>query len=770
MHYPYPYGHFNESGDEFIVTDPATPRAFDNMLWNESIFSNVQQTGVGYCDYQIDGTEGVQLMTGVGRICDFDVFGRDHLMSRLIYIRDNETGKFWNVGWEPVCAEYTSFTCTHGLGYTVISSATNDVEATLCIFIPTGKDPVELWTLTLSDINNRKRDLSVFVYNQIQFKFKWGFDSYGDMFYRSSHWNKELNAIVASKHPYRRPHDHLIAFLAADFPIVAFDGVRDAFVGAYNTLKNPRAVVEGKCSNTPGSSDATVMAAQFDVGLDGKQVINLILGATDDEAKVQGFSEKYFGVPESEFAKLRTEKQKLIQHNHVCTPDEHFNRMVNIWIKQGASFGAAWCRWGWMGYRDIVQHGFGVAALNPARTRQILLEAMRHQYQSGFALRGWNPIDEKSYSDSALWLIFTLTAYLKETGDMSLLDEIVPFYDGGSASVTAHIEAALDSLESNKGAHGLCLIKFGDWNDSLTAVGRLGRGESVFLSQLYAEALKEMSDLENARGADIQKKDFETRRANMLDAINAAWDGGWYTRCFDDNGKPIGSRENDQAQIFLEAQAWALISGAADTDRATRLLDSCDERLGTPLGYRLLAPTFCRIDDNVGRISSMEPGICENGTIYSHLNIWMILGLLRAGMPDRALELWRTNLTGYLKDEHDLRGRVPPYMMSNCYYGPDHRNNAYQMEFTWITGSLAWHNTVPLRDMLGVKADYRGLVIDPCLPSEWDDVSVVREYRGGQYEIIINRGSEKGIWLDGKKMDGKVLPALAGQHAVKVVI
>lgn len=152
MHYPYPYGHFNESGDEFIVTDPATPRAFDNMLWNESIFSNVQQTGVGYCDYQIDGTEGVQLMTGVGRICDFDVFGRDHLMSRLIYIRDNETGKFWNVGWEPVCAEYTSFTCTHGLGYTVISSATNDVEATLCIFIPTGKDPVELWTLTLSDI------------------------------------------------------------------------------------------------------------------------------------------------------------------------------------------------------------------------------------------------------------------------------------------------------------------------------------------------------------------------------------------------------------------------------------------------------------------------------------------------------------------------------------------------------------------------------------------------------------------------------------------
>ncbi len=764
----HPYGHFNESGDEFIVTNPATPRAFDNMLWNELIFSNVQQTGVGYCDYQIDGTEGIQLMTGVGRICDFDVFGRDHLMSRLIYIRDNETGKFWNVGWEPVCADYTSYSCRHGLGYTLIESVTNQVKSTLRIFIPAGKDPLELWTLTLSDVSSRKRDLSVFVYNQIQFKFKWGFDSYGDMFYRSSNWNKDLNAIVASKHPYRRPHNHLTAFLTADAPIVSFDGVRDAFVGAYNTLQNPRAVAEGKCSNTPGSSDATIMAAQFDVKLEGETVINFILGATDDEGKIEAIKKNTFGQIESRFARLRTEKQKLIQHNHVRTPDEHFNRMVNIWLKQGASFGAAWCRWGWMGYRDIVQHGLGVSALDPARTREILVEAFRHQFQSGFALRGWNPIDEKSYSDSALWLIFTLTAYLKETGDMAFLDERIPFHDQDEASVMGHIEAALDSLESNKGAHGLCLIKFGDWNDSLTAVGRLGRGESVFLSQLYAEALKEMSDLAGFQGDDIRKNDFETRRANMLKAINDAWDGGWYTRCFDDSGKPIGSKENDQAQIFLESQAWALICGAADTERAARLLESCDERLGTSLGYRLLAPTFCRIDDNVGRISSMEPGICENGTVYSHLNVWMMLGLLRYGMADRALELWRTNITGYVEDEGDLRRRVPPYMMANCYYGPDHRNNAFQMEFTWITGSLAWLNVVPVRDMLGVKADYGGLIIEPCLPTEWNRVAVTREFRGGTYEITISQSDEKGIWLDGTKFTGIVLPVLTGTHTVTV--
>jgi cellobiose phosphorylase len=656
------------------------------------------------------------------------------------------------------------------LGYTIIESVTQDIKSTLRIFIPIGKDPVELWTLTLSDVNDRKRDLSVFVYNQIQFKFKWGFDSYGDMFYRSSSWDKSINALVASKHPYRRPHNHLIAFLAADAPIVSFDGTRDAFVGSYNTLKNPRAVIAGTCSNTVGSSDATIMAAQFDVALRGEHCLNFMLGATDNENKIAAIKAKYFGVMDSAFAQLRAEKQKLIQHNFIRTPDDHFDRMVNIWLKQGASFGAAWCRWGWMGYRDIVQHGLGISTIDPQRTKQILREAFQHQFQSGFALRGWNPIDEKSYSDSALWLIFTLTAYLKETGDMDFLAEPIPFHDGGAVSVMDHIDAALNSLENNRGSHGLCLIKFGDWNDSLTAVGRQGRGESIFLSQLYAEALREMIDLAEFRADDIRKKDFTARREQMLKAINSAWDGGWYLRCYDDSGKPIGSRENDQAQIFMEPQAWALICGAADADRVSRMLVACDERLGTPLGYRLLAPTFCRIDDNVGRISSMEPGICENGTIYSHLNIWMMLGLLRYGMADRALALWRANITGYLKDEKDLRGRVPPYMMANCYYGPDHRNNAYQMEFTWVTGSLAWMNIVPMRDMLGIQAGYRGLIINPCLPQEWNEVSATRSYRGGKYAITITRGADKGIWIDDVLQTTNILPALTGKHKVSVVI
>lgn len=776
----YNYGYFNTEGSEFIITDPKTPRPFDNFLWNDAVFSNVQQTGVGYLDYQVDNKEAVQLFTGIGRICDFDVFGRDHLMSRLVYLRDNDTGEFWNVNWEPVKKGYEEYRCTHGFGYTVIISKTEGIEVEFRIFVPVGKDPVELWTLKIRNRSGKCRDLSVFIYNQFQFKYKWGFDSYGDMIYRTTCLNKEINAVVAVKHPFRRPHSYLTGFMAADTTIDAFDGSRDAFVGLYNTLAAPEAVVRGSCSNTPGSADATIGAAQFNIKLekDGEKEINIIVGATDEEGYIVDIGKKYFGSFAACFRQLKEEKQRLLERNNFKTPDQHFNRILNGWVKQAALYGATWCRWGWNGYRDIVQHGLGVSVLESERTRKILIEALKHQYSSGLALRGWNPIDEKPYSDSALWLVFTLVAYLKETGDLRLLKEEVPYYDGGSAPVLSHIEQALNFLEDNKGTHGLILIKFGDWNDSLTGVGKEGKGESVWLSQAYAEAMEQMAGLSEHLKDEKKKAGYLARRKNIVEAINEhAWDDGWYVRCYDDNGRKVGSKENKCAKIFMETQSWGLIAGVADNDRAEALIESCNRMLGTPLGYLLLAPSFREIDDNIGRISSMEPGIAENGTIYSHLNIWMILGLLRYGMADRAYELFRKITPGYVSGENDLKQKCPPYMYANCYFGPDHRNNSYQMEFTWITGSVAWYNNVLLKDMLGAKAEYDGLRIDPCIPSHWEECKVDRYYRNAVYCITIHNPHrvQKGaleIAVDGKKISGSLVPAFSdgAVHNVDVVM
>ncbi len=776
----YKYGYFNEDGTEFIVTNPRTPRAFDNFLWNDAVFSNVSQTGTGCFDYQYDGKEAIQLLTGVGRICDFDVFGRDHLMSRLIYVRDNETGEYWNVNWEPVKKEYECYECRQGMGYMIINSKTSGISSKFRIFVPVGKDPVELWTLNTKNESGRTRNLSIFVYNQFQFKFKWGFDSYGDMIYRTSWFNSEFNAVVAQKHPYVRPHDYLTGFITSDEPIAAFDGTRDAFVGIYNTLSEPEAVIRGYCSNTPGSADATIGAVQYNLTLkpgESKE-ISIILGATDEERKIDVFRKKYLNNFEYYFNQLKEEKKSLSRRNRITTPDEHLNRILNNWVKQAALYGATWCRWGYNGYRDIVQHGLGVSVLKPERTKEILLEALRYQYSSGLALRGWNPIDEKPYSDSAVWLVFTLTEYIKETGDADILDEEVPYYDGGSATVFEHINRALDFFENNKGSHGLILIKFGDWNDSLTGVGKEGRGESVWLSQAYAQALLQMAELARYINDENRYKDYMKRRADIIDALNKnAWDGEWYIRCFDDNGRPIGSKTNKYAKIFMEPQSWALISGVADEQRAKTLIKSCDDKLMTDVGYLLLSPCFREIDDNIGRISSMEPGIAENGTVYTHLNIWMILGLLKHGMADKAYELFRRITPGYVRDENDLKQKCPPYMYANCYFGPDHKNNAFQMEFTWITGSVAWFNNVLLKNMLGAKAGYEGLEIDPCIPSHWEECRVDRYYRGCVYNITIYNPDhvEKGnleITVDGKKIEGNIVPAFSdgGQHKVDVVI
>ncbi len=764
MRSEYKYGYFNEDGTEFTVTNPGTPRAFDNFIWNDAAFSNIQQTGTGYFDYQPGDKEAVQLLTGVGRICDFDVFGRDHLMSRIIYIRDNETRDFWTVNWEPVKHPYEDYACTHGLGYTIIGTTVNGIQAEFRIFIPLGNDAIELWTLNLVNKSSKKRDLSVFVYNQFQFKYKWGFDSYGDMIFRGSWFNKELNSFIASKHPYYRPHDFLTGFVTSDYPVTAFDGTRDSFVGMYNTLKEPSSVVNGKCTNTPGCSDATIGALQFnlDLAMDDGKKISMILGVTDKEEHIPAIKEKYFGHFDALFAELQKKGKKQVEQNKVHTPDAQFNRMLNVWLKQAVAYGAKWCRWGWNGYRDIVQHGLGIVTINPDRTKEILLEALQYQYKHGPALRGWNPVDEKSYSDSALWLVFTLTAYIKETGDIKILDIPVAYYDGSEATVLEHIQKALDFLENNKGSHRLCLIKFGDWNDSLTAVGKKGSGESVWLSQAYAAALLEMADLFNFLKNRELESSYLNRYESMKEAINKhAWNGDWYIRCFDDDGRPVGSKENTYGRIFLNSQSWSIISGIADRNKYDKIVNSCDNFLLTPNGYKVLAPTFLEEDDNIGRISCLEPGVCENGTIYSHVNIWMILALIRSGQPDKAYDIFKRITPGYINQSNKHKENCHPFMYANCYYGEEHRNNRFQMEFTWITGSVAWYNHVLINDFIGAKATYKGLKLSPCLPSSWKKVSITRKYRGSKYHIEINNnssGNNKEVYIDMKKSDDCMIP------------
>lgn len=757
----YRYGHFSPDGNAFIVTDPKTPRAFDNFLWNDAVMSGIHQTGVGTCDFQIGSTEAIQAFTGVGRVCDVEAYGRDHLMSRLIYVRDNETGTFWNVGWEPVCRAYESYQCEHGLGYTRITSQTDAINSSLLVLVPPGRAPVELWKLAFANRSGRPRDLSVFVYNQYAMSYMWGFESYGDMLYRGAWFEPDLNAGVVQKHPYIAPHEHLTAFLSADRKVDGYDGSRRLFVGEYGTLASPEAVTHGFCTNSPGSCEATIIALQFNVSLapGEEQAIELVNGLASGLDEVAKLSNQYLGSTEQSKRELSKSKDEVIQANFVDTPDPHFNSMVNVWLKQQSLFGSKWCRWGYMGYRDIVQHGFGICSFAPQRTRSILLEALAHMSSNGVALRGWNPIDTKAYSDSTLWLVYTLTAYLKQTGETELLNADTPYHDGGNGTVLEHIEVALDFIESNKGSHGLCLIKFGDWNDSLTNIGKEGRGESVWLSMAYTHALNEMAALYDHIGSTEKAAATHHRAETMKAAIkDSAWDGSWFVRCFNDRGEAVGSHLNTEGSIYLNAQSWAIIAGVADSEQQAAMLNACRKHLKTEIGYRLLAPPYLQRDDYLGRITYLEPGICENGTIYSHGNAFLFLAQLMAGMGDEAYETLRLLTPGYVSGPECPKQECPPYIYANGHYAPEHRNNALQVEFTWVTGSVAWWYHSALEYMLGVRCDYDGLVISPCLPTSWPEASVQRTYRGKKFNLHIKRTGSRSVSLNGKTLEDGFLP------------
>ncbi len=776
----YKYGYFNESGDEFIITAPNTPRPFDNFLFNDACYANVHQTGIGCFDYQINGTEGIQLYTGVGRICDYDVFGKDHLYNRLVFIRDNETGEFWTLNWEPVCHPYQSYKCTQGLGYTIVENKTSDTMAKLRLFVPTGNDACEIWKLSVKNEGAKKRSYSIFTYSQIQFKFKWGFDSYGDTMFRGTRFDEGRNTFYMNKHPFIKPHNYLTAFMVADEKITGSEGCQNVFIGEYGTIASPEVVRTGESKNSIGSANATICSLRFDIELDvgENKDISLLLGAGECEDDSIRFADKYLANQDEYFEATKNYYKALYNKNHITTNDEHFDRLINFWGKHATHFGATWCRWGYNGYRDIVQHGFGVVSFKNERTKQILKEAIQNQYASGMAVRGWNPVDTKAYSDSALWLEFTLTAYLRETGDIDFLNEVYPFRDEGEATVLGHMDRALDFLESNKGEHNLLLIKFGDWNDSLTGVGKEGRGESVWLSIAYSQALLEMAELAKFLGMPEKEANYLARREAIKTAINDnAWDGEWYRRCYTDNGSPLGSKENKYAKMFMEPQCWSLISGVASEERANTIISAMNEHMATPVGYLLLTPSYKEFDPTIGRISSMEPGICENGTIYSHTNIWMILGLLKYGKADLAYELFKKIAPGYMfGDNTEIKNKCLPYMFSNCYFGPEHRNSAFQMEYSWITGSVAWYTNTMESYLVGAKATYEGLMIDPHLP--FDKATITREFRQATYEIAISNPNGKfkadalDITVDGKAIDGIILPDFKDgkTHKVSVVV
>ena len=765
------YGDFDNQNREYVITQPDTPRAWDNYIWNDAYYRYVDQLGKGYSRYQTQEGHQTQLLFGAHN---------NPQDSRLLYIRDEERGVYWNIGWDPVQRTPDSYQCRHGLGYTIIENQTQGIRATDRIFVPPGNDPVEYWSVTLKNESDQTRTLSVFTYAEMSLA---GARTYGHMMFMSGHFYPELNAVIARKRAEGMPTTKYAAFLASDVKPESFDASQRTFLGPYRRVANPIAVEQGKCFNSVGTGEPVVGCLQIKMQLQPgeEQTITFLLGVTDNvkpAEETKRLLDLYLSKEKADqkFAELKADKEKRFSTVWVDTPDEHLNSLTNIWNKQQVDWGATWVRWGIKGYRDILQQAQGITVVDPELCKKDFLDACCFQYADGFALRGWDPVDKMAYADSAQWMIGTITEYVRETGDFAVLDQVVPYFDKGEDTVFEHMLKALRKLHSDRGEHGLSLIHFGDWNDSLTAVGTGGRGESVWLSMAFARSCLLLSELAKQIKKQDVAQELDAMYMEIKQNINEhAWDGEYYICAYDDNGRAIGSRQNKEGKIFLNMQSWAALSGVAEGGRLDQCLAAIEKELDSGYGFVLQKPVYTEFDPNIGRLTNLEPGICENATVYSHGNAFLILGYLTVGRSDKAYSAYRSILP---ENPNNPSNTAVPYVFPNAYFGPDHKSSPGRIEYSWITGSCAWIFQSVLEYMLGVRRDYEGLRFDPRLPSEWPLARVTRVFRGDTYEVEIEnpKGVQTGVkelLVDGKSVDPKsvVKPFGDGKvHTVKVVM
>ncbi len=754
---------FETAGRELWLDTPQPQRRFDNMLYNKAYFTIIDQCASGPGRH----------MTNDGYINN--VVAKD----RFVYVRDDETGEYFSIGYRPVFKDYQSYNCGQGLCYNIIENVTAGLKAIWRIFVPAGNDPVEIWDVKLINESGRPRKVSVFTCVQMECD---GVDTYGGSMFRYTNFYPEHNTIFiryeAEKWTEIDFPNHS-GFFSADRDAASWECWLDKFIGPHNTVQNPLAVRQGQCDRHYASAWTPTGSLQvkFHLQKDSAESVRFLLGACPSLDHAAKLRERYLvGAFDNcpIFDALAAERAKMMQNITVDTPDNSINNILNIWGKQQSHYLATWCRWGYKGYRDIVQMSQGVLYWDIPLAKKNLIRALEHQYADGFALRGWNPLDPMRYVDCASWLISAITEYIKETGEIAFLDETIAYLDEGQAPVYEHLMQIMRRLRADRGSHGLCLAFFGDWNDSLTGVCKKGRGESVWMSMAFCRCSLLMEELAQYLGHTQDAATLWKWRKEMADAINEhAWDGKWYLCALDDAGNPIGSESNEEGKIYLNMQSWAQLGRVCDDSRWQSSLAAVEKHLDSGWGLMLNWPTYTKPTPNVGRLSYLRPGICENGSVYTHGVAFMYLALLERGLADKALKVFR--------DIHPANPNRPvscqPNVIINGYDGPATDRRPGEAQHAWTTGSASWLISCTIEYMLGLRRTYDGLTIHPCLPAEFQSASITRTYRNTTYNVTLKKKKGlqappvKSITIDGKDYPcDKPLPIDGARHEVIVLL
>lgn len=814
------FGFFNDANKEYVITDPKTPYPWINYLGTESFFSLISNTAGGYHFYK---DARLRRLTRY-RYNNVPV----DLGGRYFYINDGET--IWSPGWAPVKTELDSYSCRHGMGYTVIKGEKNGIEAEATFFVPQNFNG-EVQKLVLKNTGKKSKSFKLFSF------IEWClWDAQDD----STNFQRNFNtgeveiegSTIFHRTEYKERRNHF-AFYTVNTAIDGFDTDRESFMGLYNGFENPQAVAAGKSGNSVADGWSPIASHCINVTLDAGETKELVflLGYVENDFEKKFNADgsmnksKAYKMIESMDSAEKADKalselkeywNTLLSQYTVRTPDKRVDRMVNIWnqyqcmvtfnMSRSASYFESGIGRG-MGFRDSNQDLLGFVHQIPERARERILDLAATQLEDGGCYHQYQPLTKKgnneiggNFSDDPLWMILSTAQYIKETGDYSILDEKVPYDNDETKAQTMmhHLKQSFWHVAENIGPHGLPLAMRADWNDCLNlscfsdAPGESFQtytspkygddkfshvAESVFVAALFAFTGPEYAALCRYKNLFDEAKAAESAIAEMnKNIMKHGYDGEWFLRAYDDYGNKVGSKECDEGKIFIEPQGFAVMAGlGADSGKDIRALNSVDKFLNTKYGLVLNNPAFTKYYIEYGEISTYPAGYKENAGIFCHNNAWIICAEAVIGRGDKAFEYYSKIAPAFLEDISDLH-RTEPYVYAQMIAGKDAKRHG-EAKNSWLTGTAAWNFVAISQYILGIIPDYEGLKIDPCIPEEWEGFSVTRKFRGNEYNISIKnpQGVSKGVvkvTVDGVRINGNILPVFENgtSHEVEVIM
>ena len=806
------FGYFDDANREYVITTPKTPLPWINYLGCNEFFTLISNTCGGYTFYK----DAKLLRITRYRYNDVPL----DINGKYFYIKEGDT--VWNPGWKPTQTELDRYECRHGIGYSRFTGEKNKLEASVLTFIPMD-DNCEISQVKLTNLSDSKKTASLFSYVEWCL---WNADDDSRNFQRNLNTGEVevIGSTIYHKTEYRERRNHYAVY-SVNTPVDGFDTSRDAFLGAYRGVASPEVVENGKAANSIANGWSPIASHQINVTLEPGEsktfvfVLGYLENPEDEKWESPGIINKKPANAmlakyqtdadvDKAFAALNAYWNDLLSKYTVKSSNDKVDRMVNIWnqyqcmvtfnMSRSASYYESGIGRG-MGFRDSCQDLLGFVHLIPDRARQRIIDIASTQFPDGSAYHQYQPLTKKGnsdigsgFNDDPLWLIAGASAYVRETGDTSLLTEMVPFDNDMNQAkpLMEHLKRSFEYIVNHKGPHALPLIGRADWNDCLNlncfsehpgeSFQTFGPSEgpvaeSVFIAGMFVKYGEEYAQLCELMGDQAEADRARSEVQKMYDAIlKDGWDGEWFVRAYDAYGKKIGSKECEEGQIYIESNGFCPLAGVGVKEGlAQKALDSVKEKLDTKYGVMILQPPYTKYHLELGEISSYPPGYKENAGIFCHNNPWVSIAETVIGRGDRAFEIYQKTCPAYVEEFSEIH-RTEPYVYSQMVAGADAKTHG-EAKNSWLTGTAAWTFVNVSQHILGVYPTHKGLSIDPCVPKGFGDFTLTRKFREGTYNIkVVNPDNvEKGvksITVDGKAVDGCVVPYEKGKTAYDVVV